>query len=162
MPRSSAATIRVFHPNHGWGTVVRMCADGRVLVQLPIPRRDVWVDVCQEGVTLEGASFLDQLYHNRPRSQWGYCWNCNKLAPLRRVPTSNRSGEGYECPHCGAISKEPYSTCRDHGADCTLHPPVDPDGEVLPGYYRSPAGLWQRGPWRLHERHSTRDARSYR
>jgi hypothetical protein len=145
MPRASR--IRLYHPDYGWGDVVRMSADGHLLVNFPSPNTGRWIDPAAEGVTLEGAARLRQL--QRPASQWGYCWNCNKLSPLRLVATEAPSREGYECPHCRAISRRPHSTCRNHGAACTMHPPVDPDGDPLPGYYRSPAGLWKDSPWKI-------------
>lgn len=133
---------RLYHPDYGWGDVVRMSADGHLLVNFPSPHTGRWVNPASQGITLEGASALRALFEQRPKHQWGYCWNCNSLTRLERVPTSSRSGEGYLCA-CGAVSKEPYSTCRDHGASCTLHPPVDPDGDPLPEYQRSPGGLWR-------------------
>jgi len=126
------AAIRLYHPDFGWGDVVRMSADGHVLVNFPSPNTGRWVNPSDQGVTLDGVAALRVMFEQRPKFQWGYCWNCNKLVHLERVSTNTPSGEGYECPLCGAESKVPYSTCRNHGASCVLHPPVDPDGDPIP------------------------------
>jgi len=96
--------IRLYHPDHGWGSVVRMSADGQLLVNF-LGALGTWVNPAHPKVTLEGAAKLAQL--RRPDHQWGYCWSCNRLTALRLVATKTRSGEGYECPHCGGVSHTP-------------------------------------------------------
>ena len=53
-----------------------------------------------------------------------YCWNCFKQG-LVPVQIDTRSGIGYECPFCGAISSEPHTICPEYGRGCPVHPPLE-------------------------------------
>jgi hypothetical protein len=124
-----ANTVRLYHPNHGWGTVVRMSADqNQLFVEFPSDEEGVWIDPAHPQVTLEGAAFLGQI-HRQPY-QYGYCWNCNQLVPMD-PKVYCKARVGWVCPCCGALSAHPHSTCRDFGSACYLHRPVDPDGNVM-------------------------------
>lgn len=123
--------VRLYHPDFGWGDVVRISADQcHLLVNFP-GRLGQWLYLgtasnLSDTIKLEGAAGLRSL--PVPKSQWGYCWNCNRLTQLKRW-TSATAQVGWECPHCGGVSTTPHAVCREYGAKCANHPPVDPDGD---------------------------------